>query len=279
MTTFSGHFLGPDTHANRPAVTGLPNGTQYFCTTHSKVERVVSGAWADYYSVGGTETLPATIFDAKGDILVGSAADVGAPLPVGSNGQVLTADSAQALGVKWATPSAAAAGAMTLLSTTTLSSAGTFDVSSISGAYNDLVCILIARGANASAIDQPKWQLNGDTGNNYAWHEVRGNSTSVTSLAVMSTAQIVSGRITGSTATANSFGCVEFTIFGYASTVWTKGCQWRSFGQNATGAGGLDAQYGGGQWLNTAAVTRIQVAGFGTANFLTGSQLRIYGRL
>lgn len=43
-----------------------------------------------------------TILDAKGDIVVASAADAYSRLPVGSNGQVLYADSTQSLGVKWA---------------------------------------------------------------------------------------------------------------------------------------------------------------------------------
>lgn len=54
MTTFAGHFLGPGTHAARPATTGLPEGTMYVCTTDAKIERVVSGAWADYATLGSS---------------------------------------------------------------------------------------------------------------------------------------------------------------------------------------------------------------------------------
>lgn len=66
--------------------------------TSGQFLRVVSGkaAWAT------VAALFETLFDAKGDLLVASAADTAARLPVGTNGQVLTADSAEALGMKWA---------------------------------------------------------------------------------------------------------------------------------------------------------------------------------
>lgn len=50
--------------------------------------------------------VPLAEIDAKGDLLVGSANDTLNNLAVGSNDQVLTADSAQTLGVKWAAPAA-----------------------------------------------------------------------------------------------------------------------------------------------------------------------------
>ena len=43
------------------------------------------------------------IVDAKGDLIAATAADTPARLAVGTNGQVLTADSAEATGIKWST--------------------------------------------------------------------------------------------------------------------------------------------------------------------------------
>jgi len=45
------------------------------------------------------------IVDAKGDLIAATAADTPARLAVGTNGQVLTADSTAATGLAWATPS------------------------------------------------------------------------------------------------------------------------------------------------------------------------------
>lgn len=46
----------------------------------------------------------ATAIDAKGDLVVGTGADAFSRLAIGTNNQVLTADSTTATGMKWATP-------------------------------------------------------------------------------------------------------------------------------------------------------------------------------
>ena len=69
-------------------------------------------------SSGPASGIPATLLDAKGDLIVASAADTAARLAVGTNGHVLTADSAEATGVKWA-----AAGAASITAGTTFMTA------------------------------------------------------------------------------------------------------------------------------------------------------------
>jgi hypothetical protein len=72
--------------------------------------------------------IPATLLDAKGDLIVASAADTAARLAVGgTNGHVLTVDSAEATGMAWK----AASGGITAVGTSTA------DVLSVSG--SDLV--------------------------------------------------------------------------------------------------------------------------------------------
>jgi hypothetical protein len=55
-----------------------------------------------------------SVIDAKGDLLVGSANDTVDNLSLGTNGYILTVDSAQTLGIKWAAPDVTATNTVTL---------------------------------------------------------------------------------------------------------------------------------------------------------------------
>jgi hypothetical protein len=59
----------------------------------------------DFKWVADASGIPATIFDAKGDLIVASAADTAARLAVGgTNGHVLTVNSSATNGIEWAAP-------------------------------------------------------------------------------------------------------------------------------------------------------------------------------
>lgn len=113
-----------------------------------------------------TNVDPLTILDAAGDLITATAADTPARLAVGTNGQVLTADSTTSTGLKWATPS----GGWTLLSTTTLTGQTT-TISSISQSYNFLK--IVVDGVNPSANGTPTINFR-DSGSNNLTVNIQG---------------------------------------------------------------------------------------------------------
>jgi hypothetical protein len=79
------------------AVAALPVGTNdHILTADSTAANGI--AWKAAPASG----IPATLLDAKGDLIVATAADTAARLAVGTNGQALVADSGASAGVKWA---------------------------------------------------------------------------------------------------------------------------------------------------------------------------------
>jgi hypothetical protein len=113
------------------------------------IEGVTAGVGISGGGTSGTVTVTnsmATAITTKGDLVVGTGSGTFQRQAVGANGTVLTADSAEADGVKWA---AVAGGGMTLLSTTTLSGATT-TISSIDQTYTNLFAIITSMTNNTA---------------------------------------------------------------------------------------------------------------------------------
>ena len=103
ISTGTGLIGGPITTSGTIALsnTAVAPGTYtYACITVDQQGRLTASG------NGVTPVLP-TCYNARGDLLAGTANDLFTALTVGSNGQVLTADSTCASGLKWEVPSAA----------------------------------------------------------------------------------------------------------------------------------------------------------------------------
>lgn len=76
-------------------------------TAGASVKHVFTGDDATFFTAGvatANAAIPKSLVTTKGDIVTATAGSTPARLGVGSNGQVLTADSTTATGIKWATP-------------------------------------------------------------------------------------------------------------------------------------------------------------------------------
>ena len=202
------------------------------------------------------------IVDAKGDLISATAADTPARLAVGTNGQVLTADSTTSTGLKWAT--ASSGGGMTLLSTTTLSGTST-TVSSISQSYKDLYVLVVNQiGGGGQILLTPNNSANcygsGMTSNN------GGASSAYT---------IFNDRL-GTNAYANTNNATNFyTVYikNYASTTAYKPFQYQ--GGHLTDASVRHNAFSIGYLQSDSAITSI-VVGRESGSFTAGT-IYVYG--
>jgi hypothetical protein len=207
---------------------------------------------------------------AKGDLVAGSATNDAAVLTVGANGTTLVADSAEATGLKWATPSS---GSITLLSTTTLSGAST--TVTVSQSYTDLIVWIYGmtnNTANGSFGFEPLDST--DTSLTYFWPGVVFDGSTLINRRATETSTALQNVIR--TNNENSF---YIQIKNYASSTFGVYNQFYTMQAFAvvdySGTKSVRYNLGGPTDVMSAAVAKIKVSNSG-GTFSAGT-MKIYG--
>lgn len=169
-------------------------------------------------------------------------------------------------------------GAMQLISSSVLGSAGTFDFDSIPGTYNHLLLVMQLR-TTANSGASPRMTLNADGGANYHRSKMTNTNATVsgTSTSGETDASLTATALPGATDTAGRAGLVIVDLPNYAGTTFHKEWMSRLHSSVSAVAAGQIVGVAGGTWADTSAITRIQIQPSSGSTFVTGSGAWLYG--
>ena len=241
------------------------------------IEGVTAGVGISGGGTSGTVTITnsmATAIDAKGDLVAGTAADTFSRLAVGANGTVLTADSAQATGLKWAAAGGGNA-SWSLINTGGTSLSGTTTtVTGLSG--YDSYMILISGLTLTANFGSVYIRFNSDSGAKYTQVWQQGLSMNSYGYALKA------GNGTITTETAVNLGSMAGTGDPFVGKLLVSGGK-STTGMQFTGQGTVvstsvsnnGVQFADGLYAASAALSSVTITYDGkTAN---GGGLWIYG--
>lgn len=170
------------------------------------------------------------------------------------------------------------AGSYDSIATTNVGAGGTPSVtfSSIPSTYKHLQIRITVRTSVAAVQDDLLMRFNGDTGNNYAGHQLFGNGSSVGNNPLGGTPPVnlmYPGYISGNTSASGTYGVAIIDILDYADA--NKYKVFRSLnGNNNNGSGFVLLR--SGLYMNTSAISTVSFTLSG-ANYMEYSSFALYG--
>jgi hypothetical protein len=251
--------------------------------TTGQVLSKASNTDMDFTWVTDATGIPATIFDAKGDIIAATAADSAARLASsGNNGDLLTVDTSTATGLKWAAP--AASGGMTLIQETVASGLSSLSFSSIPSTYKHLY--LTWSGVYHSATGSGfNIRFNNDSTDIYSMRYctlesgVFSNSGTNGGTMVQNNSNFAPFGLDTTSSTLNNAARGFLFIENYASTSKYKNYNGEYF-LNVAGVGFRSVFNHLGLYYTTTAITSVDIyrtTGSATFSNATNTSIRLYG--
>ena len=210
------------------------------------------------------------IVDAKGDLIAATAADTPARLAVGTNGQVLTADSTAGTGLAWATPST---GDVIRIATTTFSASSGVTLNDVfSSTYKNYMIVLNLTSTSAGNV-RARLRVSGadNTTSNYnsSFNYSRIDGTNDGNSKFAAASSWIFSDIAG------GYGGVSINLFNPFATEYTVfGSNFFGYNYAAPGSGEVYRGGIGGTFAATTSFTGITI--YPAANTITG-EVSIYG--
>ena len=214
---------------------------------------VTAGTGISGGGTSGTVTVTnsmATAIDAKGDLIGGTGADAFARLAIGTNGQVLTADSAETTGMKWATT--ASGGGQTTLASGSLSGSS-LSLGSLNQTYRNLR--LVISNFYLSGANDIRVKINSNSSSIYDKVQIIAEANTFRSVAAIDAANL--GLNYNNPNNASTPQTVIIDLPNYTDTTSWKVINVQSYYKSyASGSAEMAVVFGGAR--TTSAVTTLE---------------------